>query len=155
MEFNSTIVGFIILLVIFGPVGYLIVKSSGKDGKAKKKLLKLAQDQGANLKDIEIIGNLVIGIDDTNKKLVFSKKTNLLNDFKVIDIHSLSGCRTKTIHSQNKNLDWVGLELTNHVQKHEIEFYDEQDESCPGLDPFATEQDAKRWEKLISALMTG
>ena len=153
MEFNSTIVGFIILLIIFGPVGYLIVKSSGKDGKAKKKLVKLAEDKGIKPSKIEIIGNLVIGLDVTNKKLVLSNKNNLTDNFRVVDITTLSGMRTKTIGTKNNNLDWVGLELSNHTLKQEVEFYNEDDDSCPGIDAFATEQDAKRWENLISPLI--
>lgn len=153
MEFNATIVGFIILLVIFGPVGYLIVKSSGKDGKSKKKLIKLAQEQGAKPTEIEIIGNLMIGLDPTNKKLILSNKNQLADSFRIVDINNLSGIRTKTVGTKNNNLDWVGLELSNHNSKEEVEFYNEDDDSCPGIDAFATEQDAKRWEKLISPLI--
>lgn len=153
MQFNSTIVSLIILLVIFGPVGYLIIKSSGKDAKIKKKLLKFAKNKGAIPTEIEIIGNLVIGLDEINKKLVFTNKNNLDYDLKIIDISTLSGIRTKTISSKNESLDWVGLELSNHTEKEEIEFYNDQDDSGPILEPLATKQNALRWEKRISSLM--
>ena len=153
MEFNTTLVGVIILLLIFVPVGYLILNTTGKDKKAKKTVSQLSQTKGIQIKNIEVIGNCVIAVDETSKKLVYSSKTNPSGDFKIIDITEVRECRAKSIKQTDKTLDWVGLELVEKSGRLEIPFYMENDDEGYTKDPFACLQDAKRWEGTLKPLL--
>ncbi len=147
MELNSTLVGVVIILLIFVPIGYLIVNAASGDKKVKKSVSKLSQSNGINLSDIEVIGSFVIGLDTTAKKLIFTSKKNLTDDFQIIDMAEIKTCQTKTIMHNKKTLDWVGLELMGAVGRKEIPFYVENDEDAAlSKDPFVCLQDAKKWE---------
>ena len=153
MEFNSGLVGVIVLLLIFIPVGYLIVNSSGKNKKLKKSLTDLSKTKGINLKDIDVIGNLVIGLDGVSKNLVYTSKLNFTDDFKVINLEDVKDFRVKSIKQGDKTLDWVGLEVVGKTGKVEIPFYLEMDDTGLSKDPFVRLQDAKRWEAVVRPLL--
>lgn len=153
MEMNTTLIGIIILLLIFVPVGYLIINTTGQDKKAKKTVSQLSQTMGIHVKNIEVIGNCVIAVDETSKKLVYSSKTNPNADFKIIDMVEVRDCRAKSIKQTDKTLDWVGLELIEKTGKVEIPFYIENDEEGFTKDPFVCLQDAKRWEGTLKPLL--
>lgn len=153
MELNSTLIGVIISLLIFVPVGYMIMSASGKNKKVVKSLLQLSQKQGINLKNIDVIGSLVIGIDEGTKKLVYTSKENVENDLKIVNLEEVRDCRAKSIKETEKTLQWVGLELMEKQGKREIQFYSETDETNLSKDPFVCLQDAKRWESHLRPLM--
>jgi len=153
MEFSSTLVGIIIMLVMLVPVFFLIMNASGKDNKVKKSVAKLSQTNGINLKTIDVIGNCVIGVDAISKKLVYTSKRNPSADFKIINMEDVKDCRTKTIKQNEKTLDWVGLELVEKTGKLEIPFYNEHDENELSNDAFVCLQDAKRWENKLRPLL--
>lgn len=153
MQFNSTLVGVIILFLIFVPVIYMIVNASNANKKVAKSLSKLSEAQGIILKNIDVIGNLVIGIDEKAKKLVYSSKRNIENDLNIVDLDLVKDCRTKSIKESEKTLQWVGLELMEKQGKREIQFYCENDESGLTKDPYMCLQDAKRWENTMRPLL--
>ncbi len=153
MEFSSTLVGIIIALLILVPVAFLIMSTSGKDNKVKKSVTQLSQTNGINLKNIEVIGNCVIGFDVVSKKLVYTSKRNPSADFRIINIEDVKDCRAKSIKQTNKTLDWVGLELVEKTSRLEIPFYNEHDENELSQDPFVCLQDAKRWESTLRPLL--
>lgn len=153
MEMNTTLIGIIILLLIFVPVGYLIVNTTGQDKKAKKTVSQLSQTKGIQVKNIEVIGNCVIAVDEASKKLVYTSKTNPSADFKVVDMAEVRDCRAKSIKQSEKTLDWVGLELLEKTGRLEIPFYIENDEEGYTKDPFVCLQDAKRWEGTLRPLL--
>ncbi len=153
MELNSTLIGIIVLLLIFIPVGYLIISSSGKNKKLKKTLADISKAKGINLRDIDVIGNLVIGLDDVSKNLVYASKLNLADDFKIVNLEEVKDCRVKSIKQGETSLDWVGLEVVGKAGKLEIPFYTELDETGLSRDPFVCLQDAKRWENAVRPLL--
>lgn len=153
MEFNATLVGVIITVLMLVPVVFLIMSTSGKDNKAKKSVSQLSQKNGINLKTIDVIGNCVIGVDEVSKKLVYTTKRNPSADFKIVNIEALKDCRAKSIKQNDKTLDWVGLELVEKTGRCEIAFYNEHDENELSKDGFVCLQDAKRWENLIRPLL--
>ena len=149
MEFNTTLVGVIILLLIFVPIALMIRSSSGKAKKVKKTLLQISKSKGVELKDIDVIGNLIIGLDASSKKLVYSSVNNLQNDMQIIAVNDLKICRTKAVHQSGDSLEWVGLELTGPDGKHEIAFYDDANEDGGTQDPLLYLQDAARCETTL------
>lgn len=153
MEFSATLVGIIITLALLGPVIFLIMKSSGKDSKMKKFVSQLSQTNGINLKNIEVIGNCVIGLDEVSKKLVYTSYRNPSADFKIVDLQDVKDCRAKFIKENVTTLEWVGLEIVEKAGKLEIPFYNEHDENELAMNPFACLQDAKRWETTLRPLL--
>lgn len=153
MEFNATLVGVIILLFIFVPITIMIVSASGKEKKAKKSLLQISKNKGFELKDIEVIGNLVIGLDENAKKLVYSSLKNLKNGIQIISVNDLKNCRAKTVHQGENSLEWVGLELIGPNGNYEIPFYNDSEEEGSSKDPLVFLQDAKRWENTLRPLL--
>ena len=153
MELSSTLVGIIITMVMLVPVAFLIMNSTGKDKKVMKSVKQLSQTNGINLKNIEVIGNCVIGVDEVSKKLVYTSKRNPSADFKIINMEDVKDCRAKTIKQNEKTLDWVGLEFVEKSGRSEIAFYNEHDENELSKDGFVCLQDAKRWESTLRPLL--
>ena len=149
MKFDSTLVGIVIALVILVPVAYMIINAAGKDKKIINSLTKLSQAQGINLKNIDVIGNLVIGMDEGTKRLVYTSKRNLTDDFQILNLEEVKDCRAKSVKVTDKTLQWVGLEFMGKQGKREIQFYSENDESGLTKDPYVCLQDAKRWETTL------
>ncbi|QAA82170.1 hypothetical protein EI546_10740 [Aequorivita sp. H23M31] len=153
MKIDATLIGVIILLLIFVPIIYMIVNASGVNKKVTKSVLQLAQGKGLHLENVDVIGNLVIGMDRNSRKLIYSTKRNPQNDFKVINLEDVKDCRAKSIKVSDKTLQWVGLELVEKQGKKEIQFYCENDESGLTKDPYVCLQDAKRWENEVRPLL--
>ncbi len=153
MELSSSLIGVIILLLVALPVGYMIMSAGGINKKIKKSVTQLSQNNGIQLKDMDIIGNLVIGVDEVSKKLIYTSKKNPSGDFKIVNMEDVKDCRIKTIKQSEKTLDWVGLELLEKTGKQEIVFYDEHADDELSKDPFVCLQDAKRWEGTLRPLL--
>ncbi len=153
MEINTTLIGVIILLLIFVPITYLVVNATGKEKKIKKAVSQLSQNNGIQLKNIEFIGNCIIAVDEVSKKLVYSSKSNPTGDFKIINMEEVKDCRAKSIKQSAKTLDWVGLELVDNTGRVEIPFYIEINDEEFTKDPFVCLQDAKRWESALKPLL--
>lgn len=153
MEISATLIGVIIFVLIAVPVGIIIINASGANKKARKSVLQLSQNNGIQLKKIDIIGNLVIGVDEVSKKLVYTTKRNPSADFKIVNMEDVKDCRAKSIKQSDKTLDWVGLEILEKSGKKEITFYNEYDDEELSKDPFVCLQDAKRWEDTLRPLL--
>ena len=153
MEFNATFVGVIIILLIFVPIILMVWSASGKEKKAKKSLIQISKNKSIDLKEVDVIGNVIIGLDNKSKKLVYSSLKNVNNNVKIIDVNELKNCRVKTVHQTGHSLEWVGLELTGINNKYEIPFYDDAEEEGGSKDPLIYLQDAKRWESHLLPLL--
>ncbi len=149
MELNSVLVGITILFVIFGPIIYFIITHSASEKKVKKTFSNLAKNQYIIPNQIDIIGSLIIGIDTTTKKLVYSKKESLENNFEIIDLKILKDCNVKTLQHTSKTLDWIGLEILEGNLRKEIAFYIENNPDGILGSPFECLESAKRWEQSI------
>lgn len=152
MEFNATLVGVIILLVIFVPIIAMLWTASGKEKKAKKSFLKVSKNKSLEIKEIDVIGNVIIGLDKSSKKLAYSSIKDY-NNLNIVDVKDLKHCRVKTVHDNGKSLEWVGLELTGPANKFEIMFYNDLEEEGCAKDPLMLLQDAKRWENYLRPLL--
>jgi hypothetical protein len=153
MELNTTLVGVVILLLIFVPVTYLIFITSGKEKKIRKAISQLSQNNGIQLKNIDFIGNCIIAVDEVSKKLIYTSKSNPSGDFKIIDMTEIQDCRVKSIKQSDKSLDWVGLEFVAKTGRVEIPFYIENNDEEFTKDPYVCLQDAKRWESNLKPLL--
>ncbi|WP_310991615.1 hypothetical protein [Aequorivita marina] len=153
MEISASLIGVVMLLLVAIPVGYMIVSAGSANKKIKKSVIQRSQNSGIQLADLDVIGNLVIGLDSVSKKLVYTSKRNPSGDFEIVNMEDVKKCRAKSVKQSDKTLDWVGLEFEEKTGKKEITFYNEHADDALSKDPFVSLQDAKRWEaKLIPLL---
>lgn len=153
MEISASLIGVIMLLLIAVPVGYMILSAGGVNKKVKKSVVQLSNSNGIQLKNIDVIGNLVIGVDEMSRKLVYTSKKNPSGDFKIISMENVKDCRAKSIKQTDIIMDWVGLEFVENNGKTEITFYNENADDELSKDPFVCLQDAKRWENMLRPLL--
>lgn len=153
MEKSSIITDIVLVLLVVVPIAFLILSVSNRDKKVEKTIHKLAASNGLNVSNLEISGNLVLGIDNTHKKLMLSDRKQLENKFQVVDLATLNECRIKTTQLNKTALGWVGLELIGKDTKKSIVFYEEENQEGPHIDAGACLQLAKKWEKLITPLV--
>jgi len=153
MEISASLIGLIILLLIAVPVGYMIVNALGLDRKVKKTINSLSEKNGIRLDNLEILGNVVIGVDPNTNKMVYSTKKNPVADFTIVNMEEVKACRVKSIKQTEKTLDWVGLEIIKNTGSKEITFYNEYDDEELSTDPYISLQNAKRWENTLRPLL--
>ncbi len=149
MNTNIVLVDVILFLVILIPIAFLVIYTVSNDKRVKRNITKMSKKNGVDLNFVEIKGDLVLGIDTNNRKLVCSERKNLESNFEVIDLNTISNCRVKIIKLSKHTMDWVGLELAGSSTTKEIPFYIENDDDSPASDPKIREQQAIKWEKLI------
>ncbi len=148
MELTSIFVGLIIVFIIFAPIIYFIVSLSATEKKIKKSFLILAKSHNIHPNQVDVNGSLVIGIDSSSKKLVFSKKESLANNFEIIDLSKLDECKVKTLNHTNNTIDWVA-ELLEGKLRREIAFYIEDNNDEISGNPKLSLESAKHWEQSI------
>lgn len=153
MELSAALLGLIVVLLILVPIIIFFKNASGGDKKVKKNVLQLSETNGIHPKDVEIIGNCVIGVDEDSKKLVYTSLRNPMADFKTKDLTALKDVRAKTIKQSDKTLDWVGLEIVEKASKTEITFYNEHDENELADNGFVCLEIAKRWQNRLRPLL--
>jgi hypothetical protein len=153
MNKGSLIVDFIIIICITLPLVYLIMYSFNSERKIKKRVTTSCQKHGMNLNHFELSGNLILGMDEQQQKLIYSNRKDPEGEFRIIHLHELSNCHVKTIQNSKKTLDWVGLELSGKERLNDIPFYVEDDDDDPGTSAEVCLQTARKWEKLILPLI--
>lgn len=153
MELNTILVGSIILLAMFIPVVYMIMNASGSDKKAKKTLSKLASSKNISLNNIDVHGNVVFGLNEKSKHLVFSYKTDISSNFQKIDLKNIKSSRVKTTYVGEKSLEMVTLELIGNKEDFSLIFYDDNDEDNHAIDPEIALQNARDLESKVRGLL--
>lgn len=149
MDFNITLVGVIILLVIFIPVLYLIFIASGKTKKIKNKIMHHARTHQINPNKLEVVGAVVMGLDETTKKLIYTYLHNPVENFKIVSLQDLKHAAARVRKHSDGDILWAGLELTDQSATHEIAFYRDESDDDASRDPQVCFQDAKKWEHLL------
>ena len=153
MDSSTIIISAILLAATFLPIIYLITQTSRKEKKIKKSIQKLCELNKLTLSELDINGDLILGIDQTNKKLVCTHRKQLSEKFEIIDLNLQSDCKIKTLRAQGKHLEWVGLELANNTSKKEIVFYQEDEDDVPVVDPHKCLKEAEKWQNMIKPLL--
>lgn len=149
MDTSSIIISVVLLSLAIVPVLYIIFIGSNKGKQMTKKVKKLAQDQGVTVQSVEIIGNSILAIDTSLKKLILSDIRDPEKHFEIIALEQLKECRTKTLRLTNKTLDLVELELIGKNFIKQVVFYREDDEDSPVTDSQICYMEAQKWERTI------
>jgi hypothetical protein len=149
MEIKSLIIDIILFAAIAMPLAFLVIYTLNGEKRIKRRINTLCKANNIALANFDVHGNVILGIDTSNSKLILSNRKQIENEFQIIELSSLKECRVKTVKLTPKTTDWVGLELLGANTKKDIAFYEEQDDDNPATDPQVCMQQAIRWEKLI------
>jgi len=149
MDTISFELGILFLLLFMMPVLYIIFKSTIAQKRIKKEIQSLGKKQNLTIKNIEVIGNTIIGMDENHHNLVFSNIKKTKETFQIVPVGAIKTCAVKTGRIRNKSLDTVGLELMGPELKKEILFYQEEDESI-AMDGEVCLHEVRKWEKTIN-----
>lgn len=153
MKSSTILISAILFALIFIPLFYLVSIGSRQEKKVRKAIQKLCDQNKINLTELELSGDLILGIDPSQKKLIYSSRKHISEKFEIIDLTLQHDCKIKTLKTQGKFLEWVSLELVNSNQKKEIIFYQENEEDVPVTDPNKCLKDAEKWQRLILPLL--
>jgi hypothetical protein len=153
METKSLIIDIILFLIIALPLAFLVIYTVSGEKRIKRKIINLCKANNITLGNFDIHGNVILGIDSSNSKLILSNRKKIDEAFQIIEFNSLKECRVKTVKLTPKTIDWVGLELLGIDSVKNIPFYEEQDEDNPSTDPQICMQQAIKWEKIIKPLL--
>ena len=153
MKANTLFISAILLAATLFPLIYLVTQTSRKEKKVRKAIQKLCDANKITLSELELHGDLILGIDPTQKKLICSSRKRISEKFEIIDLTKQNDCKVKTLKTQGKYLEWVSLELVNATSKKDIVFYEENEEDSPIIDPGKSLKDAEKWQNLIRPLL--
>lgn len=147
MDMNIILIGSLIILIIVGPIVYIIYSNSGKNKKIKQQFEALILPH--KLTEVEVLGNLIIGIDANSKILAYSYKSSLESSLQVIQLNEVKTLRLKSNYLDNQSLVYAGLEIQDASKNHTIHFYDDQDEYSQSREPLIVLQETREWEAKI------
>ena len=98
MDLQSIIIGVIVITLCFFPYVYMTKKGKKRDQQFFQLLLNKAKHLNCNITTHEVLGEIIIGLDDDKKELFFIKRTKTyerlqhlnLNELKSIKLNNLS-----------------------------------------------------------------
>lgn len=105
------------------------------------------------LDSIELHGNLILALDSTQKKLLYTTRQSMNSNVQIIDLLNLSDCQVRTLRVKGDYLASVSLELINSNSKQSIVFYEELQDDGPVTDAMSSLVEAEKWKKLIQPLL--
>lgn len=153
MKISILLVSTILFLSIFLPLAYLVLKSSGAEKRVKKALQRIGKEHELSLDSIELHGNLILALDGTQKKLLYTTRQSMNSNVQIIDLRNLSDCQIRTLRVKGQYLESVSLELINSNSKQSIVFYEELQDDGPVTDAMSSLAEAEKWKKLIQPLL--
>jgi|SRR5690554_1939412 len=149
MDINIILIGTLIILIIVGPLVYIVNSNTGKNKKIKQQFETLISRHQLKLAEVEVLGNLIIGMDADSKILAYSYKSSLESSLKIIKLNQMKTLRLKSDYLDNQSLVYAGLEIQGTNENHAIHFYDDNDEHSQSREPLIVLQEARNWESKI------
>lgn len=151
MDTASTLIGLSLLVIFLGPIFYLILIENRKNIVGRQALLRIAEANALQPKEIEVNTSVYLGLDARKKKLIYINYTNK-NEFKVIDLKTVSNVNleTKDFPEQPGKINFISLKIIGKLKSEgnsELVFYDEYGEN--GDDAEVQYNLARKWQKFI------
>ncbi|WP_372919948.1 hypothetical protein [Salegentibacter sp.] len=151
MDTASTLIGLSLLVIFLGPIFYLILIENRKNIVGRQALLRIADANALQPKEIEVNTSVYLGLDARKKKLIYINYTNK-NEFKVIDLNIVSNVNleTKDFPEKPGKINFISLKFTGKSKSEgnsELVFYDEYGEN--GDDAEVQYNLARKWQKFI------
>tara|TARA_R110002111_G_scaffold98272_3_gene151625 strand:- start:28725 stop:29264 length:540 start_codon:yes stop_codon:yes gene_type:complete len=126
------IIDVIIIAIVILPFALFINGSKKRSRQLRNTLKTETTEHNCKLDKLEIHGNYAIGVDTSQQKLFFHRKTETAVYSKVIDLSSVMSCKTtketKRVKDKTKHYDVVekiGLSFYHRNQNNDayVEFY--------------------------------
>lgn len=114
MDFGTTIIGIIIILLCLLPFVLFSYSNAKKRKKKVQILVDFAKTKNYKITQNDLWNKYIIAIDEDNKEFFFSMDSSALDSYLMIDLKEVNKCHLIQ-HKSNSNLERLGLEL---------EFYD-------------------------------
>jgi len=154
MDTISLILGLGLLALFAIPIIYLILKSNAQTSKVKQRAYDFATQNQLKIDEFEQVGNTIIALDVSNKKIIYSKAESE-DQFEIIDLTQYAAIQLQQ-ELQTGNSEKIQFLALNFAAKlkqspKSICFYDEA-----GSDSIAPEirlQQARKWETKITPLI--
>jgi len=154
MDTISLILGLGLLALFAIPIIYLILKSNAQTSKVRQQTYDFATQNKLKIDEFEQVGNTIIALDVSSKKIIFSKAGSE-DQFEIIDLTEYTAIQLQQ-ELQAKNSEKIQFLALNFAAKQKqspksICFYDEA-----GSDIIAPEirlQQARKWETKITPLI--
>ncbi len=160
MDLGITLIGVIIILLFILPIIIVTRNSKSGDKKSLKRINDLATISNSSISQFEILNNKIIGIDNDNLKLFFSRKTTEGFQENVINLAEIKKCQILSFNKKINNIEG-SYKVTEKI---ELSFtYFDINKQKQILDCYNIEYDnfmineefkfAEKWEKIINNIL--
>jgi hypothetical protein len=141
MDFETIIIGTILLAVFIVPVIYLMTKQKKKAGRAIRDLLVLGEQQQLRLTKYDFWEpGLAIGLDEGQRKLLYLQKQDEILKQTLIDLAEVKSCTVANMHHDangNRIIEEVALHIAFRDSKRAMQplvFYNRQWNMLPNVE---------------------
>ncbi len=116
MDFQTIITGAIIIALCFLPYIYMSKRGKKREQKFFQLLLNKSKQLNYNITNYEVMGNIIIGLDETTQELFFLRKVNDEERFQHLNLNEVKQIRLNNLNrmvgaakNQQKVLDKLQL----------------------------------------------
>ncbi|WP_203294998.1 hypothetical protein [Luteirhabdus pelagi] len=153
MDTYSMFIGLGIALLFFLPIIYIIINGSSSERKTLKRMKSFGNGQQLTFSNLEIIGNVALGLDAEKKQLLFNNNvSNKKSDFKLVDLTQLQNCEISVRNAKPNEIECIQLDVDNPKEHHELLLYNEREEDTPFIDAKVCLHRAQEWQKMVNKL---
>lgn len=144
MDTGTLLVGILMFAIVLIPFIYAIRHQKRKHNKEKQEAIELAKSQHLNLDYIEVINDLIIGIDSSKGTLFSSQKTAIKEALAMYSLKDYQSCVLHSIPTK-----WVGIELKDSKNTIKLTLWETPGEEFPDKDFMACKDMGEKWVKKI------
>jgi hypothetical protein len=155
MDINLTFIDLGIVILIFLPILFLLLKGNGTKRNLHARLKALADQNGLSIAEKEFWADTYMGLDRAKKKLLFlrSQKDGLQEV--LVDLDQVSSCKITASHQKGQKnkkediLNYVGLTFKPVDKGTDVQILDFYDRERTYIEDHEVQR-AERWMKLVT-----
>ena len=153
MDTYSMFIGLGIAILFFLPIIYIIVSGSTSKRKTLQKMKTYGSEQQLRFSNMEIIGNVALGLDLEKKQLLFNNNiSDREGDFRLVDLTQLQNCEISVRSTKPNEIECIQLDVDNPKERHTLLLYNEGEEDTPFIDAKICLHRAQEWQKMVNKL---
>lgn len=152
MDIPVVIMGLLFLVLIAAPFVWVNMRRKGKYKKEKEGIKKLAQAQQVNPKSIEVINNLILGLDESTGKMVWSTMDNVEKNFEILDLNEYQTCLVKNALGDS-GYRQVAIALNSKNKSRIFELFKAEEGVWPEKDAHSCREEAEKWVARIDPFL--
>lgn len=116
MDQKSTMIMVVVAIVIIAGLYIFLQNHKVKNRKEINSFKKLGENSGVAFSRIDVVNNLILGIDETKGKLGFSTVKNPERDFNLVECTDLESCILNTSGGGSDIKLWIQLNFKTKVK---------------------------------------